>query len=131
MEPSSLWGVEAAVEIGGVEIELSNGEADAVEVVGFACGRVLVVGRDTLAHSVVTFSDEEVISVHLSSSSITMIGVEELDIVDTMVVVLSVGGVCGEYIIFKSSIVGFAFNVVVRLFTQVSVRGDGERETNR
>lgn len=116
MEPSSLWGVEAAVEIGGVEIELSDGEADAVEVVGFACGRVL---------------DEEAISVHLSSSSITMIGVEELDVVDTMVVVLSVGGVCGEYIIFKSSIVGFAFNVVVRLFTQVSVRGDGERETNR
>ena len=69
----------------------------------------------------------------LLSSSMTMTAVaDELDnaaTVDTAVV-LSVG-VCGEYIIFKSSRVGFAFNVVVRWFMHVSVRGEGERATSR
>ena len=69
----------------------------------------------------------------LLSSSMTMtVFADELDdaaTVDTAVV-LSVG-VCGEYIIFKSSRVGFAFNVVVRWFMHVSVRGEGERATSR
>ena len=80
---------------------------------GFACE--IVVEGDTLAE-VVTSSDEPPTSVHLLSlSSMTMTAVAaELDdaaAVDTAVM-LSVR-VC-EYIIFKSSRVGFAFNVVVR-----------------
>ncbi len=35
-----------------------------------------------------------------------------------------------EYIVFKSSRVGFTFTIVERRFTDVSVRGEGERETN-
>lgn len=72
-------------------------------------------------------------AVPLLSSSMTMtLDADEFDdaaTVDTAVV-LSVG-VCGEYIIFKSSRVGFVFNVVVRWFMHVSVRGEGERATNR
>lgn len=96
-------------------VEFSDGETDdcrdSVEVVEFA--RETAVERHTLADLVVSSSGEAAVSACLSpSSSMTMTAVaaeqDDTAVVDAAVdtPVVPSTGLCGEYIVFKSSRVG-------------------------